>query len=468
MMRHIFLGFVWGLLAAIGFSLLASLFICLGVDSEARSVSDAVCPVLGLLIGAYFAARGASSWKAGADVALVYVILWIGFWLYVMGRWSPALWMEEALPRLTIAHVLWWGFAIVVGIGGGMMRRVPLVWFGGIVAGLCVVSLVPMTFVKPTAKISEGGAEAISGYRIERQGPSSDGTVFYLLTFDSQKQADFSVGLYDCDSDDVGPYDDSNTSYMGQSIGGLVDKLGIRAEPARRRILCALNGGFFGASSYGVAHHEEPMVEMGRVHYNVDLLRPRDQSCFFAVNSTARVREGKPRYALLQDMPSGSKSDYQTVLGGVRPLRVDGKSVQLKPGAGATTLRCSRTSLGWSADGNTLYVLVVLDPDGELASQIQRNWNFTQTGGWDVREVQHYWEEKQVPSAVLFDGGESTQLAFRQPDDSYHFVASGYQYSFTLGYLLQRPLRFTLPILPPSEAHRGVLNYLYVDGPAGL
>jgi hypothetical protein len=80
--------------------------------------------------------------------------------------------------------------------------------------------------------------------------------------------------------------------------------------------------------------------------------------------------------------------------------------------------------------------------------------------------VQEFWEKRGVPYAVLFDGGESTQAAFRQPDGSYFFVPSGYQYSFTLGYFLERPLRFTLPILPPSEAHRGVLNYFYVTGPA--
>ena len=71
-----------------------------------------------------------------------------------------------------------------------------------------------------------------------------------------------------------------------------------------------------------------------------------------------------------------------------------------------------------------------------------------------------------MPFALLFDGGESTQLAFSQGEGGYHELLSGYQYSYTVGYLFQRPLLFNLPILPPSEAHRGVLNYLYIDGPA--
>jgi hypothetical protein len=90
-----------------------------------------------------------------------------------------------------------------------------------------------------------------------------------------------------------------------------------------------------------------------------------------------------------------------------------------------------------------------------------------QTGGWDVGEVQKFWEQKGVPDALLFDGGESTQLAFRGPEDKYHYFSSGYQYSFTVGYLFDRPLRFNLPILPPSEGRRGVLNYLYINGPLG-
>jgi hypothetical protein len=108
----------------------------------------------------------------------------------------------------------------------------------------------------------------------------------------------------------------------------------------------------------------------------------------------------------------------------------------------------------------------VHDPDGEAASQIQRRRHQAQTGGWDVNEVQRFWEQRQVPFALLFDGGESTQLAFRDAAGNYHNVSSGYQYSFTVGYYHQRPLLFTLPILPPSEAHRGVLNYLYVTGDA--
>jgi hypothetical protein len=168
---------------------------------------------------------------------------------------------------------------------------------------------------------------------------------------------------------------------------------------------------------------------------------------------------------MLPSLPWSILEDYHTVLGGVRPLRVDGNSVPLQPGAGATTLKCSRTSIGWSADGNQFYILVVYDPESEGTSQMRRRMGWPYEGGWDVRDVQKFWEQKNVPFALLFDGGESTQLAYRQADGSTHEVASGYQYSTTLGYLSHRPLLLTLPILPPAEAHRGVLNYLYVQAP---
>ena len=166
---------------------------------------------------------------------------------------------------------------------------------------------------------------------------------------------------------------------------------------------------------------------------------------------------------MLPSIPWNSLGDYQTVLGGVRPLRIDGNSIPLKPGAGSTTLRCSRTSVGWSADASKFYVLIAYDTNSEAASQFRRKMHWAQLGGWDVAEVQRFWEQMGVPFALLFDGGESTQLAFRQPEGGYHYLFSGYQYSYTVGYLFQKPLLFTLPILPPSEAHRGVLNYLYVE-----
>jgi hypothetical protein len=464
--RHALLGFLYALLAAIGFSLLLSLVICLGADPEARTVSDAAFPLLGIFTGAYFASRS-TSWRTGMRIGLLYAALWIGFWMYVMGRWNPFLWLEEGLTRLTISHLLWWGLAVLTGTVGGFAGRIRLSGFLAIIILLCLgLGIFMFVGIRPDDRMGVAPMEPVAGYQVERQGPKFDQTTVYMLTFDFQKQNRFMVGLYDCDSDDAKPYDDSNTSYMGQSLDGLVNKLGHQADAAHRQTLCVINGGFFGASGFSVAYHEDPIVQDGRVLYNVDLLRPKDQGWFFAVNPSTSLLAGQPRFSMLPSIPWNKLADYQTVLGGVRPLRFNGNSVPLKPGAGATTLRCSRTSVGWSADGNKFYILIVYDPDSEAASQFQRKMHWTHAGGWDVRNVQAFWEQKGVPFALLFDGGESTQLAFRQAKGGYHELLSGYQYSYTLGYLFQRPLLFNLPILPPSEAHRGVLNYLYIDGPA--
>ncbi len=450
-------------MAAIGFSLLTSFWICLGVTPEVRGYADGAAPLLGVLVGGYLAA-GTCDWVPGVKIGLVFVVAWLGFWFYVMGRVNPMLWVTEGLTHLSLGHLAWWAAALAVGGLGGFLGGVrprllalflALLYFGGLGGAALLVS----------PGQSHAFPRPAEGSSMERFGPEADGTIGYFFTFDFQKQPRLEVGLYDCDSDDANPYDDSNTTYLGQDLTALVGKLAFRAEPSHRQVLCVINGGFFGASSLSVAHHEEPLTEEGRALYNVDRLQPKDQAWLLAVNSANAVAAGRPRFSMFADLPWGHFLDYETVLGGVRPLRFEGHSEPLKPGAGVTSLRCSRTSVGWSADGGKFYVLSVIDPDGELASQLQRKAG-AQTGGWDVAEVQKFWEKKQVPFALLFDGGESTQLAYRKADGGFAYVPSGYQYSFTLGYFLQRPLRFTLPILPPSEAHRGVLNYLYVDGPA--
>ena len=94
---------------------------------------------------------------------------------------------------------------------------------------------------------------------------------------------------------------------------------------------------------------------------------------------------------------------YTTVLGGVRPLRVNGESLALTPGAGGTNLKCSRTSVGWSADGNEFFILNVFDPDSEGASHLQQKMRWKQTGGWDVHQVQKFWEPSSSRSLrILF------------------------------------------------------------------
>ena len=149
----------------------------------------------------------------------------------------------------------------------------------------------------------------------------------------------------------------------------------------------------------------------------------------------------------MPDIQFRDLKNYETVLGGVRALRVNGKSLGLKPGVGNLKLRTSRTSIGWAQDNSKFYVLSVRDPDGEAGSNAQKAAGF-QTGGWNIEEVQQFWAKKNIPNAVLFDGGESTQIAYGGKNPI--ILRSGTMLGKTVGYLNQRPLRVVFPLLPPA------------------
>jgi hypothetical protein len=489
--RRVILGFFVALVISILLTLLTSLLICLGAHPLLLEGMDGTTPALGILAGAYFAARG--NWRAGVGGAALFVGLWLVLWLYLQARWNLFRWMTEGFGSLTFAHFAWWAVSLAAGGAGATLSRLPRAYFAAVFAALYAGAVLfaggslPKTN-QPFTNTPNGEVEE------ESFGPWPDGTMAWLHTFHFHAKAGLDAGVYDCDSDGPRAYSDANTSYLCEDLAALAHKLNQNLAPGQMQVLCLVNGGFFGASGWSVAHHEESMVENYAIHYRVDLLRPKDQAWFFIMNPPEAVENGHPRFEMTPALPWQDASSWQsflgslpendprfslqpakalkywsgdkTVLGGVRPLRFAGHSVELKPGAGATTLKCSRTSVGWSEDGNSFYVLTVFDPDGEMASQLQRRSGGPQTGGWDVRQVQKFWGDRDVPYAVLFDGGESTQAAFRRADGSYFLLPSGYQYSFTVGYLRERPLRFTLPILPPCEAHRGVLNYFYVAGPS--
>jgi hypothetical protein len=480
--RHIISGFLVALAASILVTLLTSLFVCLGMHPLLFEAMDGVAPVLGILAGAYFTARG--DWRLGVGIAGLFVAGWLGLWLYLEARWDLWRWGSEGLGGLTVAHLGWWMAALAAGGLGGVLSRLPRAVFAAAFVALYAGAVMFAARSLPAMQPSTSSAMEEEAF-----GPEKDGTLAWLHTFHFQAHAGLDTGVYDCDGEGHRAFSDANTNYLCRDLAALVHELNQPLAPEQRQVLCLVNGGFFGGSGWSVAHHEEPVVENYAVHYQVDLLRPKDQAWFLVLNPEEAVGKDRARFDMVPELPWRDVSPWQpfprgdplfsltpattlkswsgdkTVLGGVRPLRVAGRSVELKPGAGVTTLKCSRTSIGWNEDRSTLYVLTVFDPDGEMASQLQRRGGGTQTGGWDVRQVQEFWEKREVPYAVLFDGGESTQAAFRRADGSYFFVPSGYQYSFTLGYFRERPLRFTLPILPPGEAHRGVLNYFYVSGP---
>jgi hypothetical protein len=331
-------GFAFAFLASIGFSLLASLAICLGLDPETRRVADTMAPLLGLFTGTGVAVRD-GSWRAGLVIGCLYVALWLLLWLYLMARWNPIDWLHVGLPRLTAFHFRWWAVALAVAVSGAALRN-RRTWFAlTLTSGVLIWLICSFAYAHQCVDLD---GRPIHGLLIERSGPTADGTVFYQLLVDADAPSFPEVFPYDCDQDYREPKRglDENTTFLGHDISAQVRQ--IDPQLSERTIVCAINGGFFGESGWSVAHHEEPMAINCEALYPVDLLRPRDQTAFFIVKPV----DGRDRFSIAYSV-TPSEMKKETVLGGVRPLRVDGKSLPLEPGAGATGLRCSRTSVGW-------------------------------------------------------------------------------------------------------------------------
>ncbi|CAN5745573.1 hypothetical protein BH09VER1_BH09VER1_11280 [soil metagenome] len=468
-LRRIAVGCLAAILLSTAFTVWGYFLVALGLHPEAVDAAGLWSPLLALLcvgvvIGAR-AARGGSctAWRAGANPALGLVATWFAVWCYLTGRYSPVGWLFEALPGLTGRHLTEWAMAVCFGLAGSICGSVfaKRRWLGW--ASLSFSLAVLTAFSVLSSRKWSAANDTANGLSMLCVGPDEDGTVVRFFTFDFQKDPALKLRIYDADGDDRNPLDDSNTSHMGQGIDLVARKLIRECSAEERNLLCVFNAGFFGLDGSRTAHHEAPIVVDGEAHYNLDLIGPKDQAWVFAVRSPERIAEGSPRFRLAEEIPWQELDSYETVLGGVRPLRVAGRSVKLYPGIGSTRLRCARTSIGWSADGGMFHVLIIRDPDTEGASNFQRRGGQSQTGGWDVREVQEFWEKRGIPNAVLLDGGESTQAAYQNALGRFVLLRGGHHVALPLGHLRERPLMAFPAMLPRLQNSRGVLNYLYVD-----
>jgi len=85
-----------------------------------------------------------------------------------------------------------------------------------------------------------------------------------------------------------------------------------------------------------------------------------------------------------------------------------------------------------------------------------------QVGGSNVAQVQQFWQQRGATDAVLFDGGESGQIAYRNDQGRWRWIHSSYHLSRTPLFLHGHPLRAVLPMLPPTLANGGVLNWFFI------
>lgn len=443
------------LAAGAALTIWAHLFVCIGLDPEGVYAADAIAPYLAIVIGT-LAVAPAGPRKAraiGAWIAGILVFLWFVAFATFQARFALPAWPKLVFARLTASMLLEWAAAIIVGCAAGLLaeRMRSLARYGTLVILLSVTPLVMAASVR-----SIPAHEAVSaGVAVDRFPPDPEGTIGRVVTCDFAREPALDIGVYDVDSDDDRPNDDRCAAYYGQPASAVWQRLDAHLRARGRSVRCLLNGGFFGANKDFVGFHIAPIVANGRMPYHAHTLSAKwkDQACTFV------YRRPASRF----DLISGdihSSAGVVTALAGLRKLRVHGVSMVLKPGLGGTTLRCSRTSIGWNDKDNKLFILIVREPDGEAGSIRQRDAHVKATGGWDVRQVQEFWEERGVENAILFDGGESTQLV--TPEQS---VRAANHAAYTLGYWRGRPIRVYVPVLPPAQNTPGVLNYLYVDGP---
>lgn len=440
---------LFSLIAAVLLTGWLSLGICLfGFAPETLMIGDFWAPLCGLFLGSWTLKR--TGWRVGACAAL----FWLAAWLLLMSRFSPLGWWHDGVGKLSLAHFFSWALAILCAMLGGFLgahARGKSAFIAATSLALCGLWgaqwLASSTYRNVKSK-------ALLFSREER-----DGTQIRLLSYDSSA---IDAGVYDADFDDARPFDDRNASWLGQALP-LVWR---RIENGNGgKTLCAVNGGFFGAQFPYIARHEAPIVENGVARYDSRVLENDwpAQNCLLGW----RRAGGELRFSIIEDAQFTNLADnFDGALGGVRALIVDGKARELKPGMGGTTLKCSRTAVGWNDD--QFFILSVRDPDGEAASlrankREKAGEKNVQVGGWDARQVQRFWESQGVDNAVLFDGGESTQLAFRTNEGGVFSSHSSYHFTRTPLYINGKPLRFVLPMLPNFEANGGVLNYFFVS-----
>jgi hypothetical protein len=462
-------------IVAVGCIFLATLLICAGMHPASLAAADGLAPIVGLLCGAFWCGLkpAGSGWRRGLAIGLLAVGCWLLAWGYVTSRTLFAMWWRQGIGTLTTMHLEEWVVAVASSVVGGALgqRLRPISRVRRWVVPSAAILLIPLAMlvtqgqheseVPPAMMASTRIASTLAlGVSIRCAAPDAEGTTVRLLTCDFAANPQLRLRLYDADSDDYVPYDNADTTFLGQSIDFVLSKLRARQNRSPDKVLAVFNGGFFGGSSRWIAAHEAPVVIDGQPHYNLNIMKEKwdDQAWVFGVMRHA----GHTRFELKPDVAWQELKRYDTAISGLRPLRVNGKAQPLDPGSGAPGLRCSRTSIGWSSDSRLFYVLIVRDPDGEAASIRQRKLGLPQTGGWDAAQIVSFWERLGVPNAALCDSGESTQLCYRLAPDRYVTIRSSYNLSRTIGYWRSRPMRLIVPALPRPLSQGGVLNYLYI------
>ena len=276
---------------------------------------------------------------------------------------------------------------------------------------------------------------------------SRDGTFCELLEFDFKLNPRLRFGLYAQDEDDLKPFD-NNIQFWQMGVGQAVRHLNARLG-STGTIVAAANGPFFGYRRVSkrvqneIGFHLAPIVLRGRVYHNIGNHRWTMGVKYF---------EGRPQFKtfhlpdkkLLQSQFDFASGTVQCLLKDNRPLKLEAwprgprdfkkQPVPSTPAEAGHIpyfdhAKFSRTSLAWNADSSKLYWLIIREPMNDSEGQsIERlsQWK-SQSGGWNVPDVQRFWLSMSradlVSDAINSDAGDVGQLAYRLPNTHYELVS---------------------------------------------
>ena len=444
---------VWGILAFVvvqttilALGAWASLGIILGFHPESLLFFDVFAPLSALFLAGIWLVKWReqdSFWRVSWQVFAPSLGFWLLLHFAITTRFLPEFW-RDGFAQISVSHALW----LFLG------------WLGAL-AGAFFAAKAPKFRLHIVAPLGVLGFSWLAASQIRSDATlENDGTTIRAQKF-ALRDVDF--GVYDADFDDAKPFDDRNTTWLGQAMPAVWNRISRREN---REPLCVINGGFFGAISPLIGVHEAPMKSEDGAFYDARKL----ETDWPAQNATLvwKREDGATKLEILADVRIADLQSFDGALGGVRVLISDGQLADTKPGMGGATLKCNRTSVGWNARTGEFWILSVRDPDGEASSlrdnlaEKRARKSGVQSGGWDVPQVQNFWREKGATDAVLFDGGESGQIAYRGANGRWNWVHSSYHFTRTPLKIAGRPLRITGFALPPQNANGGVLNWFYV------
>lgn len=447
---------------------MSHVWICLGVNPESIAVCDYLAPYIGLITGGIalsLITENISSINQPLRVSL--------FCSFLMSVVLSCFWLllyVGQLENITLNTIHWffssecqkeaviyWVAAVFAGcsgcFAGVFFKTYGLRYLGWFVAAVFFV--IPISMMRYTAlsQLRPGTTVTLSpGISAHTDKPSADGTIVRLITCDFVPQNNLHFGLFDNDFHDDVVNDNKNLTYRVTPANIAFDK----ALSTNRNIRVFFSGSFFGIDSHGYAQHIAPFFINNHIYYNNHVLSSKwpDQTASFGV----KYVDNKPEFHLIPNDSSLRLADMDYAIGGLRLLRRDGFSEPLTRGIGETSLRCSRTSIGWDYASQKFYILMVRSVNNEDSNRKR----LVQYGGWDIGQVQKYWETMGVPNALLCNSGDASQLVTMDKRGRRSFISSNHIGSVTLGYWHQRPLRIYIPMLPVYARIDGGLNYIYV------